>query len=160
MKAVPTNRRALRHQRKSRITPEAIAAWQSCDERALACALGLDFWGEPSPLPAEIVASGVSPKLYRLIQQLPHVTTSRTTRCSQSSASFLQIAGWPDCREAYKRNLAEAEEDRDYYALLLRDPDARYQGTGMDTSSLRRRLKEAKEEVAYRKKLLADLGGK
>ena len=156
---MPTNRRALRHQRKSRITPEAIAAWQSCDERALACALGLDFWGEPSPLPAEIVASGVSPNLP------PYPNSCRMYDKSYDKVlaiqrELLQIAGWPDCREAYKRNLAEAEEDRDYYALLLRDPDARYQGTGIDTASLRQRLKEAKEEVAYRKKLLADLGGK
>ena len=49
---------------------------------------------------------------------------------------------------------------RDYYALLIRDPDARYQGTGMDTTSLRHRLKEAREEVAYRKKLLAELDAK
>ena len=63
-------------------------------------------------------------------------------------------------RQAYRRNLREAEESRDYYAMLIRDPDARYQGTGMDTTSLRQRLKEAREEVAYRKKLLAELDAK
>ena len=73
---------------------------------------------------------------------------------------LLAVAGWPDCRQAYERNLAEAEESRDYYAMLIRDPDARYQGTGMDTAALRQRLKEAREEVAYRKKLLADLDAK
>ena len=72
----------------------------------------------------------------------------------------MAVAGWPDCRQAYERNLREAEESRDYYALLVRDPDARYQGTGMDTETLRQRLKEAREEVAYRKKLLAGLDAK
>ena len=73
---------------------------------------------------------------------------------------LLEVAGWPQCREAYERNLAEAVECAEYRALLVRDPDARHQGTGMDPASLRERLKEAREEVAYRKKLLADLDAK
>jgi hypothetical protein len=152
-------RRPLRRERKMRLTPEAIAAWQSCDARALACALGLDFWGEPSPLPAEIISSGVSP-------DLPPYPNS--VRCWDKAydkvlalqRELFQVAGWPDCRAAYEENLREAEEDRDYYALLVRDPDARHQGTGMDTASLRQRLKEARKEVAYRKKLLAELDAK
>ena len=154
-----TKRRPLRRERKTRLTPEAIAAWQSCDERALACALGLDFWGEPSPLPSEIISSGVSP-------DLPPVPNS--CRCwdmaypkvLELQRQLLEVAGWPQCRKAYERNLAEAVEWAEYRALLVRDPDARHQGTGMDPASLRERLKEAREEVAYRKKLLADLDAK
>ena len=154
-----TKRRPLRRDRKPRITPEAVAAWQACDARALACALGLDFWGEPSPLPSEIVASGVS-------EDMP--PSPGSVRCWDAAypkvlalqRELLAVAGWPHCREAYERNLAEAEEDRDYCALLLRDPDSRHQGTGMDETSLRERLQEAEEEVAYRKKLLADLDAK
>lgn len=72
--------------------------------------------------------------------------------------ALLEVTGWPDCREAYEHNLAEAEDWRDYCALLVRDSDAGHRGTGSDLASRRQRLKEAREEVAYRKKLLADLG--
>ena len=154
-----TKRRPLRRDRKARLTPEAIAAWQSCDERALACALGLDFWGEPSPLPSEIVSSGVS-------EDMPPSPNS-CRRWDQAydkvlalQRELLAVAGWPDCRQAYERNLAEAEEWHDYRALLVRDPDARHQGTGMDPALLRQRPKEAEAEVRYRKKLLAGLDAK
>ena len=70
---------------------------------------------------------------------------------------LLAVAGWPDCRAAYEENLREAEKWSAYCALLVRDPDARHQGTGMDPASLRERLKEAREEVAFRRKLLAEL---
>ncbi len=152
-----TKRRPLRRDRKTRLTPEAIAAWQACDARALACALGLEFFGEPSPLPSEIMAGGVS-------EDMP--PSRNSGRCWDAAypkvlalqRELLAVAGWPHCRAAYEENLREAEEWRDYRVLLVRDPDARHQGTGMDEASLRERLKEAREEVAYRKKLLADLG--
>jgi hypothetical protein len=154
-----TNRRPLRRDRKTRLTPEAIAAWQACDDRALSCALGLNRFSELSPLPSEILSRGVSPDF------APSPNSERMMDKSYEKALAIQrellaVAGWPDCRQAYERNLAEAEGSRDYYALLLRDPDARYQGTGMDTETLRQRLKEAREEVAYRKKLLAGLDAK
>jgi hypothetical protein len=154
-----TNRRPLRRGRKLKISPEAIAAWQACDQRALACALGLNSFCDPSPLPSEITASGVSPDMP------PHPNSDLARDESYGKVLTIQrellaVAGWPDCRQAYERNLREAEESHDYYAMLIRDPDARYQGTGMDTASLRQRLKEAREEVTYRKKLLADLDAK
>ena len=60
-RAMPSKRRPLQRDRKLRLTPEIIAAWQSCDDRALSCALGLDPFGELSPLPSEILSRGVSP---------------------------------------------------------------------------------------------------
>ena len=151
-----TNRRPIKRGRKVKLTPEAIAAWQACDQRALACALGLNSFCDPSPLPSEITAFGVSPDMP------PHPNSDRPWdqaygKMIELQRELLAVAGWPDCRQAYERNLADAEESRDYYAMLIRDPGARYQGTGMDTASLRQRLKEAREEVAYRKKLLAGL---
>jgi hypothetical protein len=46
---------------------------------------------------------------------------------------------------------------RDYCAMLVKNLDAGHRGTGSDPASRRQRLKEAREEVAYRKKLLAGL---
>ena len=152
---MPTNRRPLRRGRKARLTPEVIAAWQACDVRALRCALGLELW-DPSPLPCEITAGGVSE------DSPPPPNSTRLHDKAYEKVLALQrellaVAGWPDCREAYERNLRNAEEERDDCARLVRDPDARHQGTGMDEASLRRALKEARQEVAYRKKLLAEL---
>jgi hypothetical protein len=156
---MPSKRRPLQRDRKVQLTPEIIAAWQSCDDKALSCALGLNRFCELSPLPSEIISRGVSPN------RPPSPNSDRPMDKSYDKALAIQrellaVAGWPQCREAYERNLAEAEEWRDYYAMLIRDPDARYQGTGMDTASLRQGLKEAEAEVRYRKKLLAELGVK
>ncbi len=70
---------------------------------------------------------------------------------------LLAVAGWPDCRAAYGENLREAEKWRDYCADLVRDPKAGHRGTGDDPQSRRQRLKEAQQEVAYRRKMLAEL---
>ena len=153
-KRTPINRPAQR-----RITPQVIAAWQACDERALACALHLNPFGERSPLPAEITASGVSPDL----PPYPDSNRPYDKAYDQTLAlqrELLELAGWPDCRAAYARNLHEAEAWRDYCARLVRDPDARHQGTGMDDASLKQELKEARAKVTYRKKLLAELDAK
>ena len=112
--------------------------------RALRCALGLELW-DPSPLPSEITAGGVSednpppPKSTRL-----HDKSYEKVLTLQRE--LLAVAGWPDCREAYERNLRNAEEERDDCARLVRDPDARHQGTGMDAASLRRALRDAREK--------------
>ena len=150
---MPTNRRPLRRARKPRLSPEVIAAWQACDRRALHCALQLDPW-EPSPLPSEITARGVS-------EDLP--PNPNSGRCWDKAypkvlalqRELLAVAGWPDCRAAYEHNLAEAVEWREYCAELVRDPDAGPRGS--DPAERRQRLKEAREEVAYRKRLLAEL---
>jgi hypothetical protein len=67
-------------------------------------------------------------------------------------------ADWPDCRHVYRENLAEAlqwqrycEEEMDHCS---------HQGTGSDLASRRRKLREAKDDVAYRKRLLAELEDK
>jgi hypothetical protein len=125
----------------------------------LSCALGLDPFGELSPLPSEILSRGVSP------DDPPFPNSCRVMDKSYDKVLAIQrellaVAGWPDCREAYEKNLAEAEEWRDYCAELVRDPDAGPRGAGMDPAPRRQRLKEAREEVAYRKKLLAGLDAK
>ena len=156
---MPTKRRPLQRDRKPRLTPEAIAAWQACDQRALQCALGLDPYGEPSPLPSEITAAGVSEDL----PPRPNSTLARDQSYGKVIAlqrALVQAAGWPDCREAYAHNLAEAEEWRAYCAELVRDPDAGPRGTGSDLASRQARLKEAREEVAYRCRLLAEFDPK
>jgi hypothetical protein len=110
-------------------------------------------------LPSEIVASGVS-------EDMPPSPNSDRgwdqayPKVIELQRQLLAVAGWPDCRAAYEHNLAEAVEWAEYRAELVRDPDARHQGSGMDTASLRQRLKEAEAEVRYRKKLLAGLDRK
>ena len=109
-------------------------------KRTCACAVHMSAFGGKVDINAGCCWDAAYPKVLALQREL------------------LAVAGWPHCRAAYEENLREAEEWRDYRVLLVRDPDARHQGTGMDEASLRERLKEAREEVAYRKKLLADLG--
>jgi hypothetical protein len=153
---MPVKRR-LGKARKHQITPEAIAAWQACDYLALHCALGLGP-GEASPLPEEITALGIS-------EETAAAVRSNTQRCYEMSyptalalqRELLAIAGWPDCRDAYEKNLADAERDVAYCYDLVRDPDSGGRGTGYDMASRRRKLKEALAELAYRKRLLAEL---
>jgi hypothetical protein len=140
------------------ISPAAIAAWQACDWEALHCALHLEAH-EPSPLPLEISRLGVSPDLP------PDPNDGRgwdraDPKILALQHELLQIVGWPDCREAYERNLRNAEEARDYCAELVRHPGRGGQGTGCDLPSRRRDLQEARDEVAYRKKLLAELAAR
>ncbi len=72
---------------------------------------------------------------------------------------LLAIAGWPDCRAQYEKNLADARGMANYYAMLLKQPERRHQGTGSDELSLRRNLRDAPGggAVSYRQWLLRDL---
>ena len=83
----------------------------------------------------------------------------RTPRYSRSSANCWR---WQVGRIAAKleRNLREAEEWQKDCARLVRHPELGGQGTGCDPQSRRRDLKEARDEVAYRKKLLVELAAK
>jgi hypothetical protein len=143
---------------RGRITPEIAAAWKGCDFSALHCALRLHLH-ERSPLPSEITALGVSED-HPPPSNSDYLYEKSYEKALALQRELLAVAGWPDCRETYQRNLRNAEEWRDDCARLVRSPDARPQGTGMDTASLRRDLKEARAEVAYRKKLLAGLDAK
>jgi hypothetical protein len=135
-----TNRRTKRRGAKPGITPEVIAAWQAADFRALHRALGLAPW-EPSPLPREIIALGCS--------QDDEVDAD-SDRCWDRALpkvlaiqrKLLEVAGWPECREAYEGNLREAKEWAAYCRGL---------------PSLRAKLRDAQDEVAYRKRLLDEL---
>jgi hypothetical protein len=150
-----TNRRTRHRGAKPGITPEVVAAWQAADYRALHRALGLGPW-EQSPLPREIIALGCS--------QDDEVDAD-SGRCWDQALpkvlaiqrKLLEVAGWPECREAYEANLREAKEWAAYCRGLIKDPERRHQGTGTDLPSLREKLRDAQDEVAYRKKLLDGL---
>jgi hypothetical protein len=152
-----TNRTRIRRPPKSpRLTPEAIAAWRACDQEALDCALGLKPW-ERTPLPREITALGVSedcPPNPDSIYPFDH----SWHKAIKLQRELLKVAGWPDCREAYEKNLRDAVEWERYIRECIAHPEFAGQGTGCDPASRRRQLKEAKVDVAYRKRLLAELG--
>jgi hypothetical protein len=153
---MPTNRTPKRRGgRRGRITPEAIAAWQACDYMALHCALGLRPW-EASPLSSEVDALGVSET------NPPDPNSTRCYDQTYSKAIKLQralvaAAGWPDCKTAYEKNLAEAVDWLSYCTEMVRHPERGHKGTGSDPASRRRALAEAEAEVSYRKELLDDL---
>ncbi|MFZ3247917.1 MAG: hypothetical protein WB037_18650 [Pseudolabrys sp.] len=145
----------LKGPKDERITPDVIAAWHACDYNALHIALGLKVW-EASPLPDCITELGVcedeTPSAPAFEDSYPKVI--------KLQRELLKQGGWPKgCRAAYEKNLARAEEDERECAALVKHPDRGGQGTGSDMVSRRRDLKKAREEVAYRKVLLADLEG-
>jgi hypothetical protein len=151
-----TNRRTIRRGGKQgRITPEAIAAWQAADFTALHRALGLKPW-EPSPLPAEITALGCSQD-EGPIGDSTRFWNGALPKAQALQRQLLEVAGWPDCREAYKENLRRAREMASYYRAMVKHPERRHQGTGSDELSLRRKLKEEEREVRYRQRLLREL---
>jgi hypothetical protein len=73
---------------------------------------------------------------------------------------LLAVAGWPDCRQAYEKNLREAEQEVRECRELVRHPERGGIDTGCDPASRREQLAEAEAELAYRKRLLADLEAK
>jgi hypothetical protein len=150
-----TKRRTLRRGGRGCITPEAVAAWQACDYLALHSAFSLTPW-QHSPLPVEVICLGVSQDSPPDFLDAPQREDWRKAQALQRQ--LLEAAGWPDCRHVYRENLAEAlqwqrycEEEMDHCS---------HQGTGSDLASRRRKLREAKDDVAYRKRLLAELEDK
>jgi hypothetical protein len=154
---MPTNRtRRSRSRSGGTIPPQAIDAWRRYDFTALHLALDLAPW-EPSPLPAEIDGLGVSE------DDPPDPASANAWDMAYPKDIGLQrqlvaAAGWPDCRTAYEKNLQEAQSWARYCCELVDHPERGGQGTGCDPQSRRQALEEAKADVAYRKKLLADLG--
>jgi hypothetical protein len=132
----------------------SIAAWQAADYRALHRALGLGPWA--SPLPAEITACGCS-QGDEVAADSDRCWDRALPKVLAMQRKLLEVAGWPECREAYEGNLREAREWATYCRGLVKHPDRCHRGTGMDLPSLREKLRNAESEVAYRKKLLDEL---
>jgi hypothetical protein len=149
-----TKRRTIRRGGRGRITPEVIAAWGAGDYGALHLALHLHPWCH-SPLPKEIICLGVdqnSPPHFLDVQQ-----REDWRQAAALQAELLKIAGWPDCRQAYRKNLADALKWQRYCKELVQFPERGGQGTGCDPASRRRDLEKAETEVAYRRRLLEEL---
>lgn len=155
---MPTTRKPLRRNLRRRLTPAAIDAWKAADFIALHRALGLHPW-EASPLPDTIISLGVSEE--KVAEADPNSNRFFVRSYPQAlelQRELLAVAGWPNCRREYEKNLVAAEEMADYYEDQLQHPELRHKGTGSDTESVRASLEDALEEVAYRQKLLDDLG--
>ena len=152
-----TKRRTKRRGGRRHLTPEAITAWQACDFGALHVALNLHPWNH-SPLPEEVICLGVS-------QNSPpdYLDAHQKADWRQAQAlqrELLKAVGWPDCRHAYRENLAEALRCQRYCKSLVDHPEFGGQGTNCDPASRRRRLKEAEGAVDYRRRLLVELDEK
>jgi hypothetical protein len=78
-------------------------------------------------------------------------------RSLELQRKLLAVAGWPDCRESYEQNLRKAQKGVRECRELVRHPERGGIGTGCDPASRREQLATALAELAYRKKLLADL---
>jgi hypothetical protein len=141
--------------RAHKITAEAIAAWKAADYMALHQALGLHPW-EASPLPDVITALGVSEERVASADlTIPHEQTYAQALALQRE--LLAVAGWPNCRAAYEKNLFDAENRANYCEDLIRHPERGGQGTGCDMESRQAALEDALEEVEYRRALLDEL---
>jgi hypothetical protein len=69
---------------------------------------------------------------------------------------LLAVAGWPDCRNVYEKNLARAEKTAARCRQRHEHPPAGEYGTGCDPETRRERMVEAEDEVPYRRELLAE----
>jgi len=153
---MPVKRR-LGKARKHQITPDAIAAWQAADYLALHCALGLGP-GDASPLPETITALGISEETAAAVPRNNERCFLKTyPQALALQRELFAIAGEPDYRPSYEEHLREAESDVAYCRGLVADPDSGGRGTGFDMAGRRKRLREALKELAYRKRLLAEL---
>jgi hypothetical protein len=128
----------------------------SADYRALHSALGLHP-GEASPLPDTIVGLGISEQRAAAVNN-----SARPFEKSYAKALFfqrllLEMAGFPDCRAAYTKNLADAQDWVAYCREMVEHPEFGHKGTGADPASRRAALGRALEEVEYRRGLLEKL---
>src|SRR5689334_2775915 len=105
---MPIKRRRAK-EREHRITPEVIAAWEAADFSALHAALDLKPW-EASPLPREITALGVSQSDVADPTRWADLWNESITQAVELQRQLLKLAGWPDCREEYEKNLRDAEQ--------------------------------------------------
>ena len=153
-----TKRRPLRHEGKTKITRKLSRHGKVATSVPWRVHWGSTF-GVSRRRCRPRLSRAACPRSAALSQQLP-LLGFRRTQSARAPARVLAVAGWPDCRAAYERNLAEAEEWSRLPCLAGPRPECPSPGTGTDRTSLRQRLKEAKTEVAYRKKLLAELDAK
>jgi hypothetical protein len=151
---MPTNRTPVHRRSARQITPEAIDAWKRADYSALHSALGLHPF-ERSPLPIEITVLGVDEDTHdvdfreRLNQSVP--------KALKLQRQLLAIAGWPNCREEYEKNLHEAEEELVRCQERANNPP-REQYCWIDKpEAIREALADAIEQLEYRRELLAGL---
>jgi hypothetical protein len=64
-------------------------------------------------------------------------------RARSLQAELLKAAGWPNCRQTYRDNLAEALQWQRYCAELVKYPDRGHSGTGCDPASRAQALQKA-----------------
>jgi hypothetical protein len=146
-----TKRRVIDRGKGGRLTPEIIDAWKRADFEKLHILLRLGPW-EASPLPLEITLLGCSQD-----DEPPEYPPDRKSlqRSQALQRQLLAVAGWPDCRQVYERNLARAKKTAAHCRQQYEHPPAGEYGTGCDPESRRQRMEEAEDEVAYRRELLA-----
>ena len=154
-----TNRTRIRRPgKKARITDEVIRAWKACDEDALRVALNLTPWNH-SPLPEEITSLGVSQgEPPDWLVDVHH--RADWFKAQKLQRELLNVAGWPNCRQVYRDNLAEASRWQRDCKSLVDNPEYGGQGTRCDPISRQEDLEEAKARVAYRRALLDGLDKK
>ena len=145
----------MRRGLKSRITPEAIAAWQSCDERALACALGLDFFAARRHCHRRS-RSLASRRNAHLTRTATARVTGHMEKCSSCSANCWRWQDGPIAAQPISITSPRPRAGETIARCGCAIPMLA-KGTGMDEASLKEKLKEDWAEVAYRKKLLAEL---
>jgi hypothetical protein len=130
-----------------------VASWQAADNAALMAALKLDPLFDYSPFRREIHWDGVDEN------DPPPQPWNRKAfqRALTWQKKLLAIAGWPDCRAIYEKELVEAIKWKNYCADLIKHPEYGRRGTGADPVSRQHALDEAHERVLYRRRLLLEL---
>jgi hypothetical protein len=120
---MPTIRRSKKRGEHRRVTPAAIEAWRGGDYRALHNALHLAPF-EMSPLPRPF-ALGCDPDNHR---DDGTVFSESWEQARDLQRQLYELAGPPDLRAEYERQIADAQEMAAYYEGKA--ADINYAGTG------------------------------
>jgi hypothetical protein len=150
-----SNRTPIRRKAHAHISPEVIAAWRRCDFLALHRLLGLKPW-EATPLPYAVCRLGVDQ------DDTPENRVDWDPTMPKAIAlqrQLLELAGWPDCRAEYERQLQEAEQHvADCRDRVLCPPNTRGEyGARTNAAECREALEDALAEAKYRRELLEGL---
>jgi hypothetical protein len=146
-----TKRRIIDRGKGGRLRPDIVDAWKRADFERLHILLRLGPW-EPSPLPLEIAGPlGCSQD-----DGLPEYPADRRSlqRSQALQRQLLAVAGWPDCRHEYEKNLRNAEKELSWARERYENPPVDYSWMGTPEAR-EQRLHDAEEEVEYRRELLA-----